>query len=280
MKSIYLLIATLFISFQVVNSQTNDVLEFPFMYSPKGYVYVNLNINDKGNAYFLFDVSGNNFIRSDQSYRLSQLGIDTIGLNVKIGKLEVAGFEKFNLTFNKSDYKKKLGNDVIPSSVIGGLGYKFLKGYVWQINYKTRTIKMSKSTTNLDFSRETKKMIFLPGLFDKSVSIEADINSQTYNFVVSTGWPLSFSAPSDIYKNFSNLESVDKVIFPTFRGEQNTSIERIEVNNVNLGEVMDLGTTEVYVDMFFGYVIGNKFLENYIVTVDWDNFDLYLDPNN
>jgi len=153
--------------------------------------------------------------------------------------------------------------------ISGIIGANVLRKAFWQLNYQDRILKFSDDIANLDLGNES---ISLP-IKAKTKSAWGNtrtpvlIDGREIPFVFDTGSSGRFTANFELLRQ---LEIGQKI--------RNEGARPILVRDLNLGEI-ELPNEEISMENGVGYLIGNRFLEDYMVTIDWQNETLYLCPN-
>jgi len=259
--------------------------EIPFRYV-NGYIFVDIIQNDK-KYNFLFD-SGAEATLIDKSiinefefkpFSTSNISgplitngvVNTITLSaIKISDIEFLdiGAVAFDLQIFKSKLCEKLD---------GVIGSTLLKKAKWQIDYKNKVIRLSNEISNL--ISEKPKYTLTTNIPEKgwgTETIELNIDGYTSQFSFDTGNGRSkiVSHPNKIKDFTTNNNLITEYGF-----KKSTTDYKFIAKNVTLGNItLNNQTISLENEVGNRQLLGNRFFENFILTIDWKNHQLYLDP--
>jgi hypothetical protein len=260
--------------------------EIPFRYV-NGYIFIDIIQNDK-KYNFLFDSGAEAtlidksiinefefelFSTSNISGPLIKNGVvNTITLSaIKISDIEFLdiGAVAFDLQVFKSKLCEKLD---------GVIGSTLLKKAKWQIDYKNKVIRLSNEISNL-ISEKPKYTLTtnIPekGWGTETIGLNIDGYTSQFNFDTGNGRSKIVSHPNKI-KDFTtnNNNSITEYGF-----KKSTTDYKFIAKNVTLGNIA-LNNQTISLENEVGNIqlLGNRFFENFILTIDWKNHQLYLDP--
>ncbi|BDS11231.1 aspartyl protease family protein [Aureispira anguillae] len=246
-------------------------------YYKGGHIFIDVSLNDSSYT-FLFD-TGYEITMIDQS--LSQ-ALDfkpikqykTEGSSFKtqriqygfLSAVELDGISFQNigigiqdLSFIKSPFSDK-------RKIAGIIGTNILRKVYWQLNYNRKTIQFSDKLENLTFSSDALVCIMTPrnstGWGYNNINV--NLNNIHEEFIFDTGFSGSF---------MGNFELLDKLQSNDSRIKSNDNF--VHIDQLTFGEVR-LENVPLTIKKGVKNLIGNKFLEAFIVTIDWKNNTLYL----
>lgn len=159
--------------------------------------------------------------------------------------------------------------------IYGIIGANFLRKAYWQLDYKKQSIKFSNKIENFQLPKGVLEfnMIAKSKLNWGINRIPVNINGVSDNFVFDTGSYGNLSANPDFLKR---LERADKPM-AEIKGSK-SDIRKFAIDEFQLDSVK-ISNTVLQIEEGINLLIGNDFLEDYIVTIDWVNNKLYLAKN-
>ncbi|MEL6720326.1 MAG: retropepsin-like aspartic protease [Bacteroidota bacterium] len=164
------------------------------------------------------------------------------------------------ITSTRSDGKK----------VDGVIGANVIKKLYWQIDYSNKTIQFSDQLKHLSIGDNAYQIPMIrKSTYNWGANkIEVDLNNHPEQFIFDTGSSGGFTGNFQLYER---LKSNDPSI----------EMNRQSVNIANLSlDTLKLKNTSLSIEKGVSLLIGNDFLEHYLVTMDSDKNILYLVPNN
>jgi len=268
----------------VKNKEYNS--EIPFRYV-NGYIFVNIIKNDK-KYNFLFD-SGAEATLIDKSIinefeftpfstsnmsgaLITSRDVNTITLStISIADVEFTdiGAVAFDLQIFKSKFCDKLD---------GVIGSTLLKKAKWQIDYENKIIHLSNDISNL-LSEKPKYTLTtnLPekGWGTETIELNIDGYASQFNFDTGNGREKIVLKPSEL-KNF-NVKDKKSIIEYGFNKSdldykliaESVIIGDLQLKNQSISFQRDVGNFQL---------LGNRFFENFLVTIDWEKHQLFLEP--
>lgn len=263
-------------------AKAGDLQKGRLFVSEKGFLYVKLKIEGiEGWNYFLLDFNGRNFI--DES-KLEMLNIRTrFGNRSSISFDEVVyeGAKWRNQSFRLINAKRRFGSDMIPDSVIGGIGYDFLRNYCWQIDYREKTLLFATDTEEFSFSNDIMEFHAYSTPLDKSLSLYLSLNNGPgKRFVLSTAWPLGICMSPEVFDQKDvGIPATQYLIYPQLRSMKEVEVYTYRLDNVTMNEQIIFQGIPVYLSERFESIIGNDFLSNFLLTIDLNNRRVFLDPH-
>jgi len=164
----------------------------------------------------------------------------------------------------------------------GIIGSNFIRKAKWQIDYQNKKIKFS---DQLDTLLSNTNSIDAIGLNPNHLRFQISLNDIASNYLLDTGYNGFIKSNFVIFeklkvqKNFNFLES-ENLSFSAFSKNIDTtyysSIKKIALDDINLeNQIVNFKPSE---NEIVGSLIGNRFLENYVLTLDWNERKIYLNP--
>lgn len=195
---------------------------------------------------------------------------------VKIGAVEV---EPSKITDTKCN------------SFEGIIGANIMKKCIWQINYETQELTSTNKLDKLNNIIGAIKIPFLPAPITGSPILSVTLNdSLTMNWILDTGFNGFITFSTEDNEIFLKKIPENNIVCSYSFG-YNSIYGKDTVNNISylLNTKLNIGGYDFSsVPLTFGKykninskkngVIGNKFLENFIVTIDWKENNIYLLP--
>ncbi len=262
----------------------NFYAEIPFSYID-GSIFIDVTRN--GITYnFLFD-TGSDFTLLDKSileefdYRAFSKS-NIIGPHVKnqmvetiiISEIHIAGilFSEIGGAIMDLDFT----NEMFCKNLHGVIGINLMKKAKWQIDYKNQIIRLSNDISK--FNLEDPQYVMETEVPSKGFgpeSIDVTINGITMPFIIDTGNGSSkIVANPNSYKKVIQNSNAAEYGFPQsdkdyYLISENLLIGGVEFSNQIVSFENKVGNHRL---------LGNLFFENFVVTVDWENHQLYLAP--
>lgn len=268
-------------------SEESFKTEIPFYYLGK-YMYVDVVINKKSYT-FLFDTGWDithidkslfteieflplqKYKASGSSFEETKLQYGTLASPLSIGEIEFQnlGVGIQDMSFLKSNFPDN-------KKIYGIIGANVLRKAFWQIDYNKQVIKFSNKIESFPPTSNAYKISMIP----KSSSnwglnrIKVTINGVTDNFVFDTGSYGSFSANTLFLER---LKKANKTLVEiSDNGESPKRRFKIDALEIDSQKIQN---QELLIENDIDLLIGNDFLEGFIVTIDWINNKLYLQPS-
>ncbi len=259
--------------------------EIPFYYLGK-YMYIDIVVNQKTYT-FLFDTGWDithidtsllseidflpirKYKTSGSSFEETKLQYGTLASSLMIGDVEFRdiGVGIQDMSFLKSTFPDN-------KKIYGIIGANVLRKAFWQIDYDKRVIRFSDKMDNLFPSPEAQVVTLIP----KSSSdwgacrIKVTINGVTDYFVFDTG---SYGSFSGNFPYLERLKNGDKPLVE--KSSDRESLKRkFKIDELEI-DSLKFKNQELLVEKEINLLIGNDFLEEFIVTIDWVNHKLYLE---
>ena len=272
---------------RAASASLKSPVEMPFRYDNQ-HLFVDVDI--EGRIYnFLFD-TGFDFTAIDLSLA-DKIEYEEIlkykvsGSSFKKHKIQFIALEKVSLS--GIDFKE-IGASFDDLSFInkdyacaerrvdGVIGANLLRHANWQIDYEKRVIRFSDKTSNFNFSENVIK-IPMNSKGWGSPSVKLIINGVEKSFKVDTGSSGSITTGIEFKKELS--KNPKKVACTSvLRGKAQlyenyfASVEQMRAGDLMLNDQM------ISLEKGVSSLLGNQLFEHFMVTVDWVNNQLLLDP--
>lgn len=262
-------------------------VEIPFTYE-KGFIFIPVIIQGKTYNFLLDTGAELNLI---DSTIVSELGLKTLkkgtvstgndfvkkNERIEIDKIDIGGIEFCNtvgLVWNIS----KFGKHIRCEKIDGLIGNNLMRKANWQIDYQKQIIRITDNVEQFNISNNSKK-IKMDSKQVGNVYLNLEVNQKKMPFTFDTG-----------FNGFAQTGNTDIL-------EHTTFITKIGLKGVNVTGAKKGITHYVKLDTFkintFSFdspshflvkpnnssVLGNKFYEKYVITIDWNNDYLILDKN-
>jgi len=173
-------------------------------------------------------------------------------------------------------------------TIAGLFGSGLMDGFVWQIDYHKRVIRISKSIKEMFLGKKCFKIPFKRSIYYKCPIVTLETNEVgNREYLIDTGSPGEIEDYKKVFlKALRQDIKIDYVLDTTTfiwsnpwkRSGLTTSYGRTaRINNSRLGNMILRHANIRFSDVPI-LLIGNKFLENFIVTMDWPSSIIYLEP--
>jgi len=253
----------------------------------EGKIILNVKIkNDQHN--FLFDTGAFTVISSELKDKINARksniifeGIDANNVKSKmdvytINALKVAGLNIKNVNFSFADIGWMSSRAC--KKISGILGANTMKDKVWEIDFKNKILTVSDKIES-EFSSGSIIIPFIEGNFTNVPKLEVEIRGQKLDYFFDTGSGMSFSLNQQSYNkikddNFLIFEGLlAQSLNSISKGERQVDLMEVRFGNVNVGnQIIDSSPETIN-------LLGTKFMENYLVILDFINKKIILNPN-
>lgn len=262
-------------------------IDMPFYYYGK-YMYIDIVIQQKTYT-FLFD-TGWDITHIDKSL-LAEIDFSpvkkykTTGSSFEDGKV-LYGFLS-SLAIDDVEFKKigvgvrdlSFVKSTFPDNrkIYGIIGANMLRKAFWQIDYQNQRLKFSNKIENFPPSTDAHQIPMIPK--DEHgwgyCRLQLQMNGVTDYFVFDTGSYGSFTA-NHAYLKSLKIGAIPIVEVSTIR-EKIADKRKYKVSDIKM-HTLEFKDSQLLIEKEVKLLIGNGFLENYIVTIDWSGNKLYLQP--
>lgn len=169
-------------------------------------------------------------------------------------------------------------------TIDGIIGNNLMRKSSWQIDYKNQKIRFSDNVEKLDVSKNASEITMDAGEI-RNVYLDVTIDGVSSEFIFDTGYSGKIKADSSFFnllvaKNKDLEYSTETGIAHSdingnITGQTfNTMVKSIDVEGIVMSnQVISLAGNN-------NYLVGNKFFEDYTLTIDWENDKLFFDPTN
>ena len=195
------------------------------------------------------------------SLKIGEVSFNTIGIGAK----------SFEVITNHH------GCDPHVDGIIGANVFQHAK---WQIDYEKQIIRFSNDLSKLNPSPDAKQIKLISQRIGSGYKLaKMNINGKKCKMVFDTGSSENLTLNVRSLKKF-NTE--DYQLIRILKGDQlkgNTPYSHYQFITNELGfKTMELANNVISLETRASQLIGNQFISNYLVTMDWEENTLYLDP--
>lgn len=207
---------------------------------------------------------------------------------LKLKKVEIGGIIFKNICAMVLDYSKMGMLSCLAKD--GIIGANLMKNCVWQINYKDTTISITDNIKSLKHIDDAQKISFYTTTIQETPHFKSLLNGNIeIDFIFDTGHNGFITISSNLLmSNVEELGFLDIVkgkTVPalTIQGKgitkKTTYVYLVKPKELQLGEnnLKDIPLLLEHGEVKRG-LIGNEFLKNYIITLDWQDKIIYLSP--
>jgi len=158
--------------------------------------------------------------------------------------------------------------------ISGIFGANMMEGKVWQIDFKNKIITISEEASKIDSG--SAMIPFSPENFTSVPKVKVKIRNQILDYIFDTGSGMGFTLDYTSYNlihddNFLTFEGLlAQSVNSVSKGERQVDLMETEVNGNNLGPQMIDSNPESR------NLIGTRFMENYLVDLDFVNKKIVL----
>lgn len=268
----------------VTNKSYNS--EIPFRYID-GYIFVDIIQNDK-RYNFLFDTGAEATVidksiinafqyKSSATTTLSGPLFTTEEVKtITLSSIYISDVEFVDTGAISIDMK--FAKTMFCDQVDGMIGSNLLKKAKWQIDYEKKVIHFSNDISNL-ITQEPKYTLKtnLPakGYGTETVELNIDGNVSQFNFDTGNGREKIVLSPS----NLSNFITKNKNVILEYGFSKSALDYKLLAKSVTIGDLkLNNQTINFQREVKKEQLLGNLFFENFLVTVDWEKHQLFLEP--
>ncbi|WP_395057730.1 retroviral-like aspartic protease family protein [Flavobacterium sp.] len=271
--------------------KTNFIEEIPFEYYNE-QIFIDVEINNKKHK-FIFDTGAyltvlNEGLITDMNYKSKKIGHNITDANgnksyseyIEIKNIKLGNIDFLNTgatTMNLSHFKEMFGCTPFD----GIIGANLMRKAKWQIDYTKKTIRFTDNIENFPSSKKTIIFDMNSGNYG-NFKLDLNINGIQEKFTFDTGYSGKISANKSLLDKINTNNNLDYTIqngltsivaFGKSTGKSYyTNIQKLKfgANEFN-NQIVRFSENSTN-------LIGNEFLKNYVVTIDWDKEKTYLDP--
>jgi hypothetical protein len=296
MKYKIILRSFLFLSiFSCIKKEKFEVIEFDYI---KNQIILSVHIGENGPYNMLLDTGVDPSVIDFETAKDLELPIDTLqpGNGEGRGNDKIVVFPTLitNLKINNQNYGtvdaltmdlKKLG-EPLGKKLHGILGYSFLKGKIIRINYNDQIVQIFDSDKDLSKSISDKAYIteFINDGDDMIPIIDKfEINGKKFIGSLDTGSSLNIQVYMHYREKFDiALDTTKNSEIIGAQGKKavfNSSVKDISIDKFRFeNESVTISTIKNKQQLRMGN-IGNKFLDNFIITFDYLNNKVIMEKN-
>jgi len=173
--------------------------------------------------------------------------------------------------------------------VSGIIGVNAMQNSIWEINFRDTIITISDTLTNFRNVTDAFKTKFKPFSEQQTPVVKLTINDKdTVNAFIDTGEPgfIKFNSDFDISNLKANQPEAIKTAYYDINDQGKKlkkksiyEIDYIKLNSLRIGDFKLDSSIVEKISLYNGKnLVGLGFLKNFIVTLDFKNYDLYLKP--
>ena len=267
--------------------------EIPFTYSSTGHMLIQVKIEGSNQSYpFILDSGASNFIFSNH---LNEFDLNSNGYGIglgangnffltkirKIDSLQIGKIKFKNLNANQKDF-----NFSCSENVYGLIGIGVMHHLVWQIDFKNKTILISKKLENLSFGENKIEIPLLKN--ERSNHLNAVIqfkkNGKTKSALVDLGSNTNLTIQEKTILRDSlplNSKNIKGTSSQGLGGESSSDsnekiylLDSLFFNKTNYSVIkFPINSTPAGLSL-----LGLGFFENYKTTISWEDKKLILEP--
>lgn len=281
----------------LVSKEFTTVSKFEYK---NGHIFIKAKIQNQNElSNFIFDTGAGTTISPELSNKLN-LKKTTLKGDIDSNDALNKSFPMIDSLIVSNIKFLKIGAvEVEPSKITdtkckpfeGIIGANILKKCIWQLNYQTEEITATDKLTNLSHIIGAIKIPFSPASITGSPILSIALNdSLIMNWILDTGFNGFITFSTENKEEFINKIPKKDIAYNyslgynSIYGKDTTNMgSYLLKTKLNVG-----GHAFDSVPITFGKyknisrekngVIGNKFLENFIVTIDWKDNNVYLQP--
>ena len=235
----------------------------PTVLSPELYKTLNLKSLTTSNV---GDSQGN---EKKESYVLIE--------NIKINDISFKNIGAIITDFSKTIEIKCLNLD-------GIIGSNLMSLAIWEFDYSTQTIKISNSRNNFNINKESYVLNFKPKRNQGTPKVDIYINNKkakriTFDTGSNSDFSMNLSEFSDVVLNSNTVESFGNSSTGVYGKGADTKSLFTKVNSIKVGTI-NLQNQILQFKENASRTIGNDFLKNYKVLIDWNLNQINLSEIN
>lgn len=252
-----------------------------------GKIIIKVNINNDQHN-FIFDSGAFTFISSELKDNIkakkSNIIFEAVDAhNVKsksdvfsINSLKISDLNFKNVDFSFMDISWMSSRAC--QKISGILGANVMKDKIWRIDFNNKTITIFNETQENSLPASI-KIPFSQENFTGIPKVNTKIRNQNIEFVFDTGSNMGFSVNQKVYdlikdEHFLIFEGLlSQGINSISKGQRQVDLMDVTFNNNNIGsQIVDTNSEG-------SNLIGTRFLESYLIDLDFINKRIILNPN-
>ncbi len=250
-----------------------------------------LPVEIQNNVYdFLFDtgaiaVIDNEVLKNLKSQKVtSQKVKDYVGKKSKLNyhKLEQVSIQ--NINFRSAgvvgaDFGLIKSKDC--SGISGIIGANWMKKALWQIDFQQQKLRFARSIDSLQIPANSDTIRFIPNLQGTPAFKFSTSNGVQKDMILDTGSPGNLSMPANGFSKEERNATLLKRFGLTYGifGSSLDSTFFIQFPTASIGHKLELSNPIVALETSINKgVMGTTFLQNYLVTIDWQRQYIIFSP--
>ena len=267
--------------------ETDFFAEIPFHYVDH-YIILDIEQNDK-TYQFMFDTGAEASVIDtavlEEFETISEGNADVFGPVINNGKVNYVSIKNIVIGGIHFENTGAIGMDmgfsekVFAEKLDGIIGSSLIKKAVWQIDYKKKLLRIANNIEKFELDENTEKInMHLKESGWGTENVALAIEDEEFQFAFDTG--------NGRRKFVANPEDLKKVL----RNHKKSRLElnlkdqptdyRFIANTVKIGDmILENQVIDAENEVGTSKLIGNRFLEDYLVTVDFKNHHLFLKKN-
>ncbi|TDQ08915.1 aspartyl protease family protein [Pedobacter metabolipauper] len=192
--------------------------------------------------------------------------------NIQIGKLSFENTGALVMDIHKVFEMRCLKFD-------GIIGANQMAKAIWQLDYKNRLVTISNDLSNFTIAENTAVVDFSPKKIQNTPLVPIKIGNKTTLVTFDTGSNgslyLGASGYKEVIKDFKSIQSYGSTSAGLYGGRKDLTNIHSKVPALEMGPV-------VLKDQVFEFrengssILGNRFLKNYKVVIDWNTHKIYM----
>ena len=261
--------------------QENFITEIPFNFE-YGLPIIKIKINEI-EYNFLVDTGAPTVLSTELYKSLNLKSLTTSGVqdssgnekeenyvlidNIKINNINFQNIGAISTDFNKVFEVKCLNLD-------GIIGSNLMSLAIWEFDYAAQTITITNNRNNLNIDKKSDVLSFKPKKNQGIPKVDVFINNKkakriTFDTGSTSDFSMSLNEFSDVVLNSENIETFGNSSTGIYgKGADRKSLYS-KVNSIKLGTI-NLQNQILNFEVNASRTIGNKFLKNYKVVIDWN----------
>ena len=267
-----------------LSSAENDpeVSIVPFTVSKNGQIIITACINNTDlPARFYIETNGRNLLRSDQPDQLKYFCINTGDENTEIDSLAIGICHFLNCSFRIANRLENRGEYAFPDSVLGTLGPELFEDKILQIDYAQKVIRISTLLSALNIPDSAFRVEFKEDRKTAGINLELQTSDfGSHDVAVDTRSPLGIHLYYSDLSASQRKKNDDKFKHSAVKldGYNNKTFVYYEQEIMSLDKIIQINNQPVWFSDFVPNSIGNAFLNQFRITIDFKEHMLYLEP--
>ncbi|MDR6922845.1 retropepsin-like aspartic protease [Chryseobacterium sp. 2987] len=237
---------------------------------------------------FVFDTGAFTIISSELRDKIASKktkiifeGIDGNNVKSKMDVFSIKNIQVSNLNIKEANFSfADIGwiSSRACMKISGIFGANLMKDKIWQLDFKNKKIVTFDKADNSIYSNTT-AFPFITESFTEVPKVNLTIRNQNIEYVFDSGSGMGLTLNQQTYNlvkddNFLIFEGfLAQSINSVSKGERQVDLMEVEMNNTSFGnQIIDSSTSA-------RNLIGTRFMQNYLITLDFINKKMTLIPN-